>query len=204
MRLPRGLYGITDTGYKAKTHLEAARIFLEGGAGIVQYRRKSGPTREMIQEARMVGRLCREHGALLIVDDRVDVAVLADADGVHVGAEDAPVDEVRSKFGGLVVGASASSVGEAVDGEMRGADYLGAGAVFPSPTKPDYEVLGLDGLRRVVEAVHVPVYAIGGITLDSVPAIKATGAWGVAVISAVLAADEPVRAAKAFTEAWDG
>lgn len=121
MRLPRGgLYGITDTGYKAKTHLEAARIFLEGGSRIIQYRRKSGPTREMIEEARAVGRLCRDHGALLIVDDRVDVAVLADADGVHVGAEDAPVDEVRARFGGLIVGgASASSVEEAVDGGVR-------------------------------------------------------------------------------------
>ncbi|KUO91569.1 MAG: thiamine phosphate synthase [Thermocladium sp.] len=203
VRLPKGLYGITDTSYRARSHVEAARIFLEGGSRIIQYRRKSGSIREMMEEAKAVGRLCREYGAVFIVDDRVDVAILSDADGVHVGVEDAPVAEVRKRFGGLIIGASASSISEAMQGEAGGADYLGVGSVFPSPTKPDYEVLGIDGLRRIIQAIHVPAYAIGGITLDKVPLIKEAGAWGVAVISAVLDAEDPVKAAKAFTEAWD-
>jgi len=212
VRLPKGLYGITDTSYRARSHVEAARIFLEGGSRIIQYRRKSGSIREMVEEAKAVGRLCREYGAVFIVDDRVDVAILSDADGVHVGVEDAPVAEVRKRFGGLIIGASAggliigasaSSISEAMQGEAGGADYLGVGSVFPSPTKPDYEVLGIDGLRRIIQAIHVPAYAIGGITLDKVPLIKEAGAWGVAVISAVLDAEDPVKAAKAFTEAWD-
>ena len=203
VRLPKGLYGITDTSYRARSHVEAARIFLEGGSRIIQYRRKSGSIREMMEEAKAVGRLCREYGAVFIVDDRVDVAILSDADGVHVGVEDAPVAEVRKRFGGLIIGASASSISEAMQGEAGGADYLGVGSVFPSPTKPDYEVLGIDGLRRIIQTIHVPAYAIGGITLDKVPLIKEAGAWGVAVISAVLDAEDPVKAAKAFTEAWD-
>jgi len=203
VRLPKGLYGITDTSYRARSHVEAARIFLEGGSRIIQYRRKSGSIREMVEEAKAVGRLCREYGAVFIVDDRVDVAILSDADGIHVGVGDAPVAEVRKRFGGLIIGASASSISEAMQGEAGGADYLGVGSVFPSPTKPDYEVLGIDGLRRIIQAIHVPAYAIGGITLDKVPLIKEAGAWGVAVISAVLDAEDPVKAAKAFTEAWD-
>ncbi|MGC8597618.1 MAG: thiamine phosphate synthase [Thermocladium sp.] len=202
VKLPRGLYGITDTSYRARSHVEAARIFLEGGSRIIQYRRKSGSIREMVEEAKEVGRLCREYGAVFIVDDRVDVAILSDADGVHVGVEDAPVAEVRKRFSELIIGASASSISEAMQGEAGGANYLGVGSVFPSPTKPDYEVLGIDGLRRIIQAIHVPAYAIGGITLDKVPLIKEAGAWGVAVISAVLGAEDPVKAAKAFTEAW--
>jgi thiamine-phosphate pyrophosphorylase len=203
MRLPRGIYGITDTGYTIKDHVDAARAFLEGGVRVVQYRRKEGSIRVMLEEARAIRRLCNEFGAVFIVDDRVDIAVLSDADGVHVGLEDAPVDVLRSKFGGLIIGASASTVEEALDGQRAGADYIGAGSVFPSPTRPDYRVTGIDGLRSIVRAVGIPVYAIGGITLESIPAIKTTGAWGAAVISGILAAKNPVEMAKAFVAAWE-
>lgn len=203
MRLPRGIYGITDTSYTVKSHVEAARAFLEGGVRIVQYRRKEGSIRVMLEEAREIRRLCNEYGAVFIVDDRVDIAILSDADGVHVGLDDAPVDVIRSRFGGLIIGASASTVEEAVQGKNAGANYIGAGSVFPSPTRPDYRVTGLDGLRRIVAAVDIPVYAIGGITLETLPAIKATGAWGAAVISGILAAKDPVKMARAFVETWD-
>jgi thiamine-phosphate pyrophosphorylase len=132
MRLPRGIYGITDTSYTVKSHVEAARAFLEGGVRIVQYRRKEGSIRVMLEEAREIRRLCNEYGAVFIVDDRVDIAILSDADGVHVGLDDAPVDAIRSRFGGLVIGASASTVEEAVQGKNAGANYIGAGSVFPS------------------------------------------------------------------------
>ena len=203
MRLPRGIYGITDASYTIKNHVDAARAFLEGGVRIVQYRRKEGSIRVMLEEARAIRRLCNEYGAVFIVDDRVDIAILSDADGVHVGLDDAPVDEIRRRFGGLIIGASASTVDEAVQGERAGANYIGAGSVFPSPTRPDYRITGLDGLRSIVRSVSIPVYAIGGITLESIPAIKATGAWGAAVISGILAAKDPVKMARAFVEAWE-
>ncbi|WP_367834188.1 thiamine phosphate synthase [Vulcanisaeta sp. JCM 16159] len=117
MKLPKGIYGITDTSYTVKNHVDAARAFLEGGVRIVQYRRKEGSIRVMLEEARAIRRLCNEYGAVFIVDDRVDIAILSDADGVHVGLDDAPVDEIKRRFSGLVIGASASTVGEAVQGE---------------------------------------------------------------------------------------
>ncbi|WP_069806594.1 thiamine phosphate synthase [Vulcanisaeta thermophila] len=203
MKLPRGIYGITDDGYTVKSHVEAARVFLEGGVRIIQYRRKRGSIREMLNEAREIRRLCSEYGAVFIVDDRVDIAVLSDADGVHMGLEDAPVDEVRRRFGGLIIGASASTVDEARQGESLGANYIGAGSVFPSPTRPDYRVIGIEGLREIVRSISIPVYAIGGITLESIPAIKSTGAWGAAVISGILAAKDPIKAAREFVRAWE-
>ncbi|MGC8570821.1 MAG: thiamine phosphate synthase [Caldivirga sp.] len=203
MKLPRGIYGITDDSYTIKSHVEAAKVFLEGGVRIIQYRRKEGSIRQMLNEAREIRKLCNQYGAVFIVDDRVDIAILSDADGVHVGLEDAPVDEVKRRFSGIIIGASASTVDEAKAGEAAGADYLGAGSIFPSPTKPDYKILGLNGLKNVVQSVSIPVYAIGGVTLQSIPAIKATGAWGAAVISGILAAKDPVKMAKAFVEAWE-
>ncbi|MGC9226494.1 thiamine phosphate synthase [Caldivirga sp.] len=203
MKLPRGIYGITDDSYTVKSHVEAAKVFLEGGVRIIQYRRKEGSIRQMLNEAREIRKLCNQYGAVFIVDDRVDIAILSDADGVHVGLEDAPVDEVKRRFSGIIIGASASTVDEAKAGEAAGADYLGAGSIFPSPTKPDYKILGLNGLKNVVQSVSIPVYAIGGVTLQSIPAIKATGAWGAAVISGILAAKDPVKMAKAFVEAWE-
>jgi thiamine-phosphate pyrophosphorylase len=203
VKLPRGIYGITDDSYTIKSHVKAAKVFLEGGVRIIQYRRKEGSIRQMLNEAREIRKLCNQYGAVFIVDDRVDIAILSDADGVHVGLEDAPVDEVKRRFSGIIIGASASTVDEAKAGEAAGADYLGAGSIFPSPTKPDYKILGLNGLKNVVQSVSIPVYAIGGVTLQSIPAIKATGAWGAAVISGILAAKDPVKMAKAFVEAWE-
>ncbi len=203
MKLPKGIYGITDDSYNVKSHVDAAKIFLEGGIRIIQYRRKEGSIRQMLNEAKEIRKLCNQYGAIMIVDDRVDIAILSDADGVHVGLEDAPVDEVKRRFSGIIIGASASTIDEAKEGERAGADYLGAGSIFPSPTKPDYRILGLDGLRKVVQSVNIPVYAIGGITLESIPAIKATGAWGAAVISGILAARDPLEMAKRFVKAWD-
>ncbi|WP_243679889.1 thiamine phosphate synthase [Vulcanisaeta souniana] len=179
MQLPRGIYGITDTSYTVKSHVNAARVFLEGGVRIIQYRRKEGSIKVLLEEAKAIRRLCNEYGAVLIIDDRVDIAILSDADGgVHAGLDDAPVDEIRRRFGGLIIGASASTVDEALQGERAGANYIGAGSVFPSPTRPDYRITGLDGLRNIVRSVNIPVYAIGGITLESIPVIKAMGAWG--------------------------
>ncbi|WP_291766745.1 thiamine phosphate synthase [Caldivirga sp. UBA161] len=203
MKLPRGIYGITDDSYNVKSHVDAAKVFLEGGVRIIQYRRKEGSIRQMLNEAKEIRKLCSQYGAVMIVDDRVDIAILSDADGVHVGLEDAPVDEVKRRFSGIIIGASASTIDEAKEGERAGADYLGAGSIFPSPTKPDYRILGLEGLRKVTQVVSIPVYAIGGITLESIPAIKATGAWGAAVISGILAAKDPLEMAKRFVKAWD-
>ncbi len=199
--LPPGIYGITSREF-GRGHLEAARIFLEAGIRIVQYREKSAPAREMVREARAIRELCSSYGAVFIVDDRADVAYASDADGVHVGREDLPVGAVRRMLGDAVVGASASSPEEAAEAEAEGADYIGAGSVFPTATKGDARVIGLEGLASILRSVRIPVYAIGGIRLEHVGALKSMGVHGVAVISAILGSPDPRRAAEEFVRAW--
>ena len=161
---------------------------LEGGATSVQLRMKDASTKTLIAVGREVRRLTRSYGALYFVDDRVDVALATDADGVQLGPEDMPVSVAREVAPNLLIGASVYSLEEALDAEAQGAHFLGAGSVYPSPTKPDARVIGLDGLRSIVRAVRIPVVAIGGITESNVLEVMETGVAGVAVISAVMGA----------------
>jgi thiamine-phosphate pyrophosphorylase len=199
--LPRGIYGITS-GEFGMGHLEAAGILLEAGVRIVQYREKSRPARAMVEEARAIRELCSSYGAIFIVDDRADVAYASDADGVHLGQEDLPVERARRMLGGAIIGASASTPAEASRAELEGADYIGAGSVFPSPTKVGSRVIGPEGLASIVRSVRVPVYAIGGIRLEHVRELRSLGVHGVAVISAILGSPDPKAAARAFVEEW--
>ncbi len=202
-RVPPGIYGITSRDF-GMGHVEAARLFLEAGIRIVQYREKSAPARRMVEEARAIRELCSSYGATFIVDDRADVAYAADADGVHVGQEDVPVEALRRMLGGAIIGASASTPEEARRAEEEGADYLGVGSVFPTGTKGDARVIGLEGLRAVLKATRLPVYAIGGIRIEHVRVLKGVGVHGVAVISGILGSPDPRRAAEEFVRAWSG
>jgi len=161
---------------------------LEGGATSIQLRMKDSSTRTLIAVGREVRRLTRSYGALYFVDDRVDVALATDADGVQLGPEDMPISVAREIAPNLLIGASVYSLKEALDAEAQGAHFLGAGSVYPSPTKPDARVIGLEGLRSIVKAVRVPVVAIGGITESNVLEVMETGVAGVAVVSAVMGA----------------
>lgn len=174
---------------------------LGAGTRVVQLRAKNALGRALLCEARDLVELCHAHGALLIVNDRLDVAMAAGADGVHVGQDDLPQAAARAVAGpDLLIGVSASFPEEALAVEREGADYLGFGAMYPTPTKPDAEYAGPQMLAEVRRAVRLPIVAIGGITLENAPAVLAAGADLVAVVSAISGVPEPGRAAKAFLE----
>jgi len=182
------LYVITDR--RLKPEVESVREALEGGATSIQLRIKNAPTREMIEIGRKIRELTKEYDVLYFVDDRLDVALATDADGVQLGPEDMPISLAREIAPNLIIGASVYSLEEALKAEKEGADYLGAGSVFPTPTKRDAKVIGLEGLKRIVDSVKIPVVAIGGINHENVREVLNTGVDGIAIISAIMGADD--------------
>lgn len=193
------LYVISDPVLaRGRSHLEVARAALEGGADAVQIRDKSSTAYNLSLVSAEIQPLARKFGAAFFVNDRVDVALLAGSDGVHVGQEDLPAREARRLLPRpRLIGVSAGTPEEARRAEREGADYIGAGPVFGTATKPDAgEPLGLERLARIVAAVGIPVVAIGGITHENVTQVFAAGASGAAVVSAVIGADDIAAAAR--------
>jgi thiamine-phosphate pyrophosphorylase len=183
------------------SHVELARMAISGGADTVQFRQKTGSTRSMIESAREIKKLCKEAGVVFIVNDRIDVALASEADGVHLGQEDFPIPLARSLLGeGRIIGGSASTLQEAIRCRSEGADYVGFGPVFYTSSKEDAgPVSGLEGLRQTVRKIPLPVVAIGGINAGNVGEVMDAGAWGIAVISAVCCREDPEEAAR---ELW--
>ena len=173
---------------------------VRGGVDIVQLREKGAKGRELVELAEELGEICAGEagGALFTVNDDVELARLSGADGVHLGQEDEPVARAREVLGAdAVIGRSAGTVGEALEAVREGADYLGVGTVFATPTKPDAEVTGLALVESVARKnVPVPWFAIGGITLETAPEVAAAGAPGFAVVRAILDAGDPEAAAR--------
>ena len=200
------LYLVTDGRLSGgRSHSQIVEAAIRGGVSVVQYREKTATTRRMIEEAKELLRLCRAARVPFIVNDRVDVALAVDADGVHVGQDDMPAALVRSLIGGAkILGVSAASPEEARKAEADGANYIGASPVFGTPTKTDAPpAIGVDGLRSLVAAVHIPVVAIGGMKAQNVAAIVSAGASGIAVVSAIVAALEVESAARALRAALE-
>jgi thiamine-phosphate pyrophosphorylase len=198
------LHVLTDEVLQGRfSHLELARLAIAGGADTIQYRQKTGSTREMIQTATALRQLCDQAGVCFIVNDRVDVALASQAHGVHLGQDDFPLPLARQLLGPkAILGGSASSLEEARKCLAEGADYLGFGPVFATTSKADAgPASGLALLGRVVEEIGLPVVAIGGIDALNAPLVMAAGAQGVAVISAVCCQDDPAAAARALREA---
>lgn len=201
------LYVITDAKLsRGRSHLEVIRAAIAGGATVVQYREKTATTRQMIEEARALRELTRQAGIPFIVNDRVDIALAVDADGVHVGQDDMPAPLARKLMGpGKIVGVSVDNLEQALQAERDGADYVGAGPIFATATKPDAAPpIGLEGLAEICRGVSIPVIAIGGINAENAGAVIAAGAAGVAVVSAVVAAPDVEAAARRLREAIDG
>ncbi len=191
------LYAITDRKMLGKTsEVEAARLCYEGGADVVQLRMKDADGGEMLELAKQMQAVADEYNKFFIVNDRIDVAILASADGVHLGQTDIPIKEARRLVGDeMIIGASVDNVEEAVKAVEDGADYLGVGAIFNTSTKPDAEQgIGLDAIYDIKKAVDVPVVAIGGINRGNLLHVMRAGADGVAVVSAIMAQDD-IRAA---------
>ena len=199
MKKVGGLHVLTDTVLQScHTHVELARMAVAGGADTVQYRQKSGDTRGMIATARAMCDVCAESGVPLIVNDRVDVALAADADGVHLGQDDFPVALARNLLGAeRIIGVSAGNPDEARQGIADGAEYVGFGPIFPTGSKSDAgKAQGLEVLADFARAVRVPVIAIGGIGADNAAGVVRSGAHGIAVISAVCCQDDPEAATR--------
>jgi thiamine-phosphate pyrophosphorylase len=195
------LHVLTDTVFQSRfSHPELAGLAIRGGADTIQYRQKSGSTREMIRIAAQMKQVCSDHGVPLIVNDRVDVAIAAGADGVHLGQDDFPIPLARELLGqDMIIGASASNIGEVEKCLLDGADYVGFGPVYPTTSKDDAgSIKGIDNLVQVVKAVPLPIIAIGGISLDNISEILWTGVHGIAVISSVCCQEDPEQATKAL------
>ena len=182
--------------------VEVVRLALEGGCRAVQLRDKESAARRLLSTAQELRSITREHGALLFVNDRVDVALAAEADGVHLGPTDLPVAAVRRWVGeSLLVGYSTDDAEVARRAQDDGADYLGCGAVFGTRTKDvGDEAIGTARLDAVARAVSIPVVGLGGITPENVPAVAATAAAGAAVVGAVMAARDPTVVTRRLLE----
>ena len=182
--------------------LGALPAALRSGVGAVQVRNKSLPAADLLAAARRAGPICRAAGVLLLINDRVDVALACGADGVHLAARSLPPADARRIFGGLV-GVSVHDLAGAVAAAAAGADYVTFGHVYPTSSKPGLPPQGLRALAAVVEAVDVPVLAIGGIGPGNAAEVLATGCAGIAVISSILAAENPEVAAHSLRVALD-
>ena len=186
------LYAVTDRHWlKGRSLKEDVESALKGGASFIQLREKEDMVLDhdaYLQEALEIGKLCRSYSVPFVLDDEVELAIDADADGVHVGQEDMEAGRVREKLGKeKILGVSVQTVEEAILAKERGADYLGVGAVFPTGSKKDAVDVSLETLKAISEAVDLPVVAIGGISRDNVMELKGSGIAGIAVISAIFA-----------------
>lgn len=196
--LPLGLYLVTDRpALCGRDLLDVVAQAVAGGAGMVQLREKTASTREFVELARAVAGLLKPLGVPLLVNDRVDVALAAGADGVHVGQDDMRPADVRALLGpDAIIGLSVTGEAEARAARDEPVDYLGAGPVFATATKPDAGApQGLSGLAAMVALAAVPVVAIGAITVANAASVLETGAAGLAVVSAVCSAPDPREAA---------
>lgn len=192
------LYAITDekcTGGRDLVSLVEQAIL--GGATCIQLREKNISEDELVEKAVMLRKVCHAHNVPLIINDNYEAALKSGADGVHVGIEDAPVREIRRIAGAdFIIGATAKTVEQAKAAEAEGADYIGVGAVFTSPTKTNAIRITKEQLREICASVDIPAVAIGGISLGNASEINGCGQAGIAVVSAIFAADD-VRSAAA-------
>ena len=197
-KLDTTLYFITDSiGFSEEEFLSRVEQALKGGVTLVQLREKNRTTREYISLAEKVHKITKEYNIPLIIDDRIDVAMAIDAEGVHLGQSDMPVDIARRILGNdKIIGATAKTVPQALEAYRNGADNLGVGAIYPTTTKVKTVLTSVDTLKDIVKAVPIPVNAIGGLNKDNMYVLENTGIAGVCVVSAIMKADNPQQAAE--------
>ena len=199
------LYLVTDsTGLSEAAFLEKVEQALQGGVTFLQLREKERSTREYIHLAREVHALARHYQVPLVVDDRVDVALAAEVDGVHVGQSDMPVELARKLLGpDKIVGATAKTVPQALEALEQGADYLGVGAIYPTTTKVVTVITSTETLGEICKAVPIPVNAIGGLNRDNLGVLKGIPIAGICVVSAIMKSADPKAAAAGLRQAFD-
>ena len=196
------LYFITDsTGFSEEEFLSRVEQALKGGVTLLQLREKEKTTREYIALAEKVHKLTQKYNIPLIIDDRIDVAMDVNAEGVHLGQSDMPVDIARKILGeNKIIGATAKTVPQALEAYANGADNLGVGAIYPTTTKVKTVLTSVDTLKEIVKAVPIPVNAIGGLNKNNIDILENTGIAGVCVVSAIMKADNPQKAAEEIKE----
>ncbi|SFG23033.1 thiamine-phosphate pyrophosphorylase [Desulfotomaculum arcticum] len=205
MKCDYSLYLVTDRAILGGRDLgQAVEDALRGGVTLVQLREKDTSSRDFYQIALALKDLAVKYQVPLIINDRLDIALAVDADGIHIGQEDLPLQVARCLLGPeKIIGYSVSNIEEAVYGEKYGADYLGAGPVYTTTTKAvTIQPLGVEGLRNIKNSVSIPVVGIGGINLDNVREVKKSGADGVSIVSGILGSLDPDCTSRKLCEAW--
>lgn len=198
------LYLVTD--HRNKTEEEFLNIIeeaIKGGTSIVQLREKTASTKDFYQLALKVKEITTRYDVPLLINDRIDIALAVDSEGVHLGQDDMPADIARKIIGDdKILGVSASTVEEAIKAQIDGADYIGSGAVFPTATKDDADSVSKEELKSIVDSIDIPVVAIGGITIENASELKDTGIAGFSVVSAIMSADDPKEASQKLREIY--
>lgn len=196
-RIDLSLYLVTDKSDDVEKFLRTIEEAIKGGVSVVQIREKTADTLDFYNLALKVKEITTKYDVPLIINDRVDVALAVDADGIHVGQSDMPCDVTRALVGpDKIVGVSAATVEEAKKAESDGADYIGTGAVFPTQTKDDAEKVTKKELKEIVDSINIPVVAIGGINLDNAHELKDTGISGLSVVSAIMSSENPKKSSE--------
>ena len=195
-KIDTSLYLITDSSVEPEEMLKKVAQAIEGGVTLIQLREKRGTTRDMIDIATKLHEVTKSYGVPLIIDDRVDVALAADAEGVHLGKEDMPIDAARKSLGSdKIIGATAKTVPWALEAYEQGADYLGVGAIYPTTTKVKTVLTSTETLDAICRAVPIPVNAIGVLNKDNIDVLEGIPIAGICVVSAIMKADNPKQAA---------
>lgn len=197
------IYFITDsTPYSEDEFLGRVESALKGGVSLIQLREKERTTREYISLAQKVHELAKRFGVPLIIDDRIDVALAAKTEGVHLGQSDMPIKTAREILGDdFIIGATAKTVEQALEAYEQGADYLGVGAIYPTTTKVKTVLTSTEMLDRICKSVSIPVNAIGGLNKDNIDVLKGIGIAGICAVSAIMKADDPEKAVKELSQA---
>ena len=195
--LDLSLYLVTDKSDDVEKFLKTIEEAIKGGVSVVQIREKTADTLDFYNLALKVKEITSKYNVPLIINDRVDIALAIDADGVHVGQSDMPCDVTRRLIGeDKILGISAATVDEAQKAEKDGADYIGTGAVFPTATKDDAPSVTKEELKEVVESINIPVVAIGGINLENAHQLVDTGIAGLSVVSAIMSSENPKKSSQ--------
>ena len=192
------LYAVTDRAWlRGRSLSDCVKQAIAGGATFVQLREKDAPREDIVELGRELCGICRAAGVPFVVDDEVEIAREIGADGVHVGQDDMACENARALLGpDAIVGVSAQTVEQALAAQAAGADYLGVGALIPTPTKPEAVDVTFDELREICDAVDIPVVGIGGLNVHTIPQLSGSNADGAAVVSAIFAADDCELAAR--------
>lgn len=198
------LYFITDsTGLDEEVFLQKVESALKGGVTLLQIREKDKSTREYIELANKVHNITKKYNVPLIVDDRLDVAMAVDAEGVHLGQSDMPIKTARKLFGeDKIIGATTKTVEQAKEAYEQSADYLGVGAIYPTTTKVVTILTSTETLNDICNTVPIPVNAIGGLNKDNIDVLKGISISGICAVSAIMKADNPEKAARELKETF--